>query len=44
LGAVMMAEDVLKLNPRLEVQAFAREIIDVQTDEIMLMQSLLQKY
>lgn len=44
MGAVMMAEDVLKLNPRPEVEAFARAIIDVQTNEIILMQSLLQKY
>jgi uncharacterized protein (DUF305 family) len=43
MGAVMMAEDVLKIDPRPEVAAFARAIIAVQTDEIMLMQSLLQR-
>jgi uncharacterized protein (DUF305 family) len=44
MGAVMMAEDVLDLNPREEVAAFARDVIAVQTDEILLMQGLLQDY
>ncbi len=44
MGAVMMAEDVLKLNPREEVAIFARDVISVQTDEILLMQQLLQNY
>lgn len=44
MGAVMMAEDLLKLDPRPELADFARAIIAVQTDEIMLMQSLLQRY
>jgi uncharacterized protein (DUF305 family) len=44
MGAVMMAEDVFKLNPRNEVDDFARDVIAVQTDEILLMQQLLQNY
>lgn len=44
MGAVMMAEDALKLNPREEVAIFARDVITVQTDEILLMQQLLQDY
>jgi len=44
MGAVMMAEDVLQLNPREEVADFARDVIAVQTDEILLMQGLLQQY
>ncbi len=39
--AVQMAEDVLQLNPRLEVANFAQAVIDVQTTEIAEMQALL---
>lgn len=44
MGAVMMAEQVLGLNPRPEVAQFAKSIIDVQTNEIVLMKNILQSY
>lgn len=44
MGAIMMAQSVLKLNPRAEVATFAHDVINVQSHEIVLMKKLLQKY
>lgn len=44
MGAVMMAQQVLRQNPRPEVADFARDVIAVQSEEIDLMQQLLQNY
>ncbi len=38
-----MANSVLELNPRNEVQDFANDVIEVQSSEVSLMQSMLQK-
>jgi len=40
--AVMMAEQVLALNPREEVRSFAEQVIAVQNAEIIQMKKLLQ--
>ncbi len=42
-AAVIMAEQLLKLNPREEVKALAKEIIDTQANEITQMKSWLTK-
>lgn len=42
--AVVMAEEVLALEPRAEVAEFAQAVIDVQTAEIEQMQRLLEQY
>lgn len=44
MGAVMMAQQVLRYNPRPEVANFSRAVIEVQSEEIDLMQQLLQNY
>ena len=44
MGAIMMAKQVLALAPRPEVTAFAHNVINVQSHEIVLMKKLLQKY
>lgn len=43
-GAVIMAEDVLKLEPREEVKKFANAVIEVQTSEINQMKAMLERY
>ncbi len=42
-AAVIMAEQVLKLNPREEVRALANAIIDTQAKEIVQMKNWLTK-
>ncbi len=42
--AVMMAHQVLRLNPRPEVENFAQKVIQVQTSEIREMQQILKRY
>ena len=42
--AVMMAEQVLSLEPSLPVYSFAKQVIAVQTDEIAQMEVLLLAY
>lgn len=44
MGAVMMAQQVLALDPRLEVAEFAREVITAQSNEIVLMRKMLRNY
>lgn len=44
MGAVMMAQQVLRQDPRPEVADFARAVIAVQSEEIAMMQQLLQDY
>lgn len=44
MGAIMMAKQVLRLNPRPEVAAFAQGVINIQSAEIAQMQKLLQNY
>jgi len=44
MGAVMMAKEVLRLNPRPEVTSFAQEVINVQMQEIMFMRKLLKNH
>lgn len=41
MGAVQMAESLLKLNARQEVSDFAREVIRVQSSEISQMKLML---
>ncbi len=42
--AVMMAQHVLQLQPRSEIESFAKEIIQAQTKEISEMKSMLADY
>lgn len=44
MGAVMMAQQVLALDPSPEVAEFARNVIVAQSEEIDLMQQFLQNY
>lgn len=44
MWAIMMAHDVIALDPREEVVSLANEIITAQYDEIALMQELLVTY
>lgn len=39
--AIMMAEQVLSLNPRPEIKQFAEQVIEVQSKEIKQMQAML---
>lgn len=39
--AIMMAQQVLTLNPRAEVASFAQAVIDAQTSEVEQMQTML---
>lgn len=41
MGAVQMADSVLKLDTRKEVSDFAREVIRAQSEEIILMKNML---
>lgn len=44
MGAIMMAKGVLKLSPRAEVEAFAKNVIAAQSAEIAQMQKMLKSY
>lgn len=44
MGAIMMAQSVLKLSPRTEVEEFAKNVISAQSTEIAQMQKMLKNY
>ena len=44
MGAIMMAQSVLKLSPRAEVEEFAKNVISAQSAEITQMQKMLKDY